>query len=54
MEMIPSPIVFATAVPIIAPRMFMTAAISKAARGVQAFVETEVAIAFAASWKPLV
>ena len=53
-EMIPSPMVFATAVPIIAPRTFMPAAIKSAARGVHALVETEVAIAFAASWKPLV
>ena len=33
---------------------FITAAIASAIRGVSARVETEVAMAFAASWKPLV
>src|SRR5688572_19748083 len=46
--------VFATLVPRNAPTKFMTAAISRATRGVRARVETDVAIAFAASWKPLV
>jgi hypothetical protein len=32
----------------------MTAAMASATRGVRAFVETDVAIAFAASWKPFV
>jgi hypothetical protein len=41
-------------VPRNAPVTFITAARSSAARGVSARVETEVAIAFAASWKPLV
>lgn len=33
---------------------FITAAIASAARGVSARVDTEVAMAFAESWKPLV
>ncbi len=46
--------VLATLVPRNAPTKFMTAAISRATRGVSARVDTDVAIAFAASWKPLV
>ncbi len=46
--------VLATLVPRKAPTKFMTAAISRATRGVRARVDTEVAIALAASWKPLV
>ena len=51
---IPDPMVSATPVPSSAPTRFISAAISSAARGVRARVDTEVAIAFAASWKPLV
>ena len=47
-------IVCATAVPSSAPTRLKHAAISSATRGVRARVETEVAIAFAASWNPLV
>ena len=50
----PSLTVLATPVPRKAPTRFITAAIASAARGVSARVETEVAIAFAESWKPLV
>jgi hypothetical protein len=46
--------VLATLVPRKAPTKFMTAASRRATRGVRARVETEVAIALAASWKPLV
>ena len=46
--------VLATLVPRKAPTKFMTAASSRATRGVRARVEIDVAIAFAASWKPLV
>ena len=46
--------VCATFCPRKAPTKFMIAAITSAMRGVSARVETEVAIAFAASWKPLV
>ena len=45
----PSEIVFATAVPQSAPSKFITAASIIAVRGVSAFVEIEVAIAFAES-----
>src|SRR5919202_1819406 len=45
---------FATAVVTNAPARFATAAISTATRGVTARVPTEVAIAFAVSWKPFV
>src|ERR671930_385999 len=45
---------FATAVVTKAPARFATAAISTAIRGVTARVPTEVAIAFAVSWKPFV
>ncbi len=37
-----------------APTKFITAAMARATRGVSARVDTEVAMAFAASWKPLV
>ena len=37
-----------------APTKFMTAAMASAMRGVSARVETDVAMALAASWKPLV
>jgi hypothetical protein len=37
-----------------APKRLKTAAITKAIRGVNARVETEVAMALAASWNPLV
>ena len=50
----PAPTVAATLVETSAPTTFMTAASASAARGVSAFVEIDVAIAFAASWKPLV
>ena len=52
--MMPLPTVLATAVPIMAPMTFIVAAMRSAARGVHARVDTEVAIAFAASWKPFV
>ena len=52
--MIPLPTVSATSVPRKAPRKFITAAMINATRGVSARVETEVAIALAASWKPFV
>ncbi len=45
----PLPIVLATAVPVSAPTRFPTAASMIAWRGVRTFVETTVAIAFAAS-----
>ena len=50
---IPLPIVEATAVPVRAPVRLKNAASAIAWRGVSTFVETTVAIAFAASWKPL-
>ena len=46
--------VWATSCPSRAPTKFMIAAMVSAIRGVSARVETEVAIALAASWKPLV
>lgn len=46
--------VWATFWPRKAPTKFMTAAIARATRGVSARVDTEVAMALAASWKPLV
>ena len=52
--MMPSPTVLATLVEISAPTRFMTAARASATRGVSALVETATAMAFAASWKPLV
>ncbi|MNW15079.1 hypothetical protein D3C71_2134780 [compost metagenome] len=51
--MILPPIFLATPVNISAPTKFMTAARMIAVRGLSARVETEVAIAFAVSWKPL-
>ncbi len=51
---ITSATVFATCWPRRAPTKFMTAARPSAIRGVSARVETDVAIALAASWKPLV
>ena len=45
---------WATEVPSSAPTMFMTAAMSRAERMDSARVDTDVAMAFAASWKPLV
>ena len=53
-SMIPLPTVVATAVPRKAPTRFITAAMISAVRGASARVDTEVAIAFAASWKPFV
>src|SRR6185437_2249583 len=50
----PPPTVLATLVEISAPITFMTAASARASRGVSALVDTEVAIALAESWKPLV
>ena len=44
----------AAAVETKAPTMFMTAAMATAMRGESARVETEVAMALAVSWKPLV
>src|SRR6185437_6945970 len=52
--MIPAPTVAATLVETSAPTTFITAASSSAARGVSALVDTEVAIALAESWNPLV
>ena len=49
----PLPTDLATAVPETAPRKFMTAAISTAVRGDITRVETTVAMALAASLKPL-
>ena len=48
------PTVLATSCPRKAPTKFMTAAMIRAMRGVSARVETDVAMALAASWKPLV
>ena len=53
-SMITSLTVCATFCPRSAPTKFMTAAMISAMRGVSARVDTEVAIALAASWKPLV
>ena len=53
-RLITSLTVLATSWPRKAPTKFITAAITSATRGVSARVETEVAIALAASWKPLV
>ena len=52
--MIPFPTVFATAVVTNAPARFATEAMNTATRGVSARVETDVATAFAVSWKPFV
>jgi hypothetical protein len=48
------PTVLATPWPRKAPTKFMTAASSRATRVVNARVDTEVAMALAASWNPLV
>src|SRR3954447_16698864 len=53
-SMIPEPIVAATFPPKKAPNRLAIAAIARATRGLRARVEIEVAMAFAASWKPLV
>ncbi len=53
-SMMPEPTVLATLAPRKEPSRLKIAAITRATRGVRARVETEVAIAFAASWKPLV
>ena len=53
-KVITSATVWATFCPRNAPMKFITAAIARATRGVSARVETEVAIALAASWNPLV
>lgn len=52
--MIPPPTVAATLAPKKAPPRLQTAAMTSAIRGVSARVLTEVAMAFAASWNPLV
>ncbi len=49
----PDAIVFATAVPVIAPTKFRIPASMTAVRTGSTPVDTTVAIAFAASWKPL-
>ncbi len=49
----PAPIVLATAVPANAPMKLNAVAIRIAWRGCRARVATDVAIAFAVSWKPL-
>ena len=49
----PAPIVLATAVPVSAPTKFAVADSRIACSGLRARVDTEVAIAFAVSWKPL-
>ena len=53
-SMMPEPMVLATLVPKKAPKRLAMAAMASATRGVSARVETEVAIALAESWKPLV
>ena len=50
----PSPTVLATFAPKWAPMKLPRAAMSRATRGVSARVDTDVAMALAASWKPLV
>ena len=50
----PSPTVLATLVETSAPRRLRPAAMSTATRGESARVDTEVAMALAVSWKPLV
>ena len=52
--MMPLPTVFATAVATNAPTRFETAASATRRRGDSARVDTDVAIALAVSWKPLV
>ena len=48
------PMVFATPVLIIAPKKFNVAAIIMAVFGAMALVDTDVAMAFAVSWNPLI
>ncbi len=50
---IPDAIVLATAVPVSAPRKLAVADIRMAWLGRRALVDTDVAIAFAVSWNPL-
>lgn len=50
----PAPMVLATAVPAKAPAKFMAAAMSTAVGGRRARVATDVAMALAESWNPLV
>jgi hypothetical protein len=50
----PEPTIFATAVPAKAPAIFRMAAMATATFGDRTRVETEVAIAFAVSWKPFI
>ena len=52
--MMPLPTVLATAPPRCAPAKLPSAAMIRPVRGLSARVETEVAIALAASWNPLV
>ncbi len=52
--MMPLPTVSATFLPKNAPTRLATAAMTSATRGVRARVDTEVAMALAESWKPLV
>ena len=49
----PDPTIFATAVPANAPAIFRTAAMATATLGERTRVDTDVAMAFAVSWKPL-
>ena len=51
---IPDATAFATPTNVIAPTKFITAANNTATRGFSARVETEVAIALAVSWNPLI
>ena len=53
-SMMSAPMVCATRTPANPPSRFMTAASARAIRGVSARVDTEVAMAFAASWNPFV
>ncbi len=53
-RMMPCETVFATSVDRKAPTTFRTAEMSTAVRGFRAPVATEVAMAFAVSWKPFV
>ena len=48
------PMVFATPVEYIAPRKLRIAAMTMASLGESARVETDVAMALAVSWKPLI
>ena len=53
-SMMSLPMVWATRTPTNPPRRFITAASARAIRGVSERVETEVAMALEASWKPFV